>query len=588
MIPVKPVQQRGAFLILTVLFLVVLLGFAALALDLGRLYVLRTEMQNAADAAALAAAAELDGSDTAIEDAVLAATDLLSHRGRFADEPELLNMLSYDPNASPEDNAFEFYSWINAETDPAEPSSCTHPPLYGNPGQVDENKCLALPDGGATASSLASYVRVKLHPDLVNTGDTEYYQISLYFLPVLGLFLDDGTIQTASTRVTAVAGAGGPVFCKYPPMFMCAFNNNEPDDDGVMEADEYPGIIPGQQILLKDKSASDPWGPGNVGFLDVGEDIEIPLDDDGGVLIEKNIDAMSAAIGNEFIRKECTPAIVSTQTGTITQKTRQALNTRFGLYETYENAKEAFPPAPNTVDYPLDDEFSEESDDYDPDAKIGSGWENTDTECLNGPGGPLEDPECYNSPGTVSYTRPETFGRNHYIAKYHESNPNTPPVTDTRYELYRWEIDNPGTAPSPYDTYPYLTLDDPDELPLDDRNATSQEDCSERSVNKPGSQHCQLHNSKPIDGDSTPGDYRRRVIRVAVIKCGSGAGEQDIQGNTPDIDLNYANEFPFHEFFFTQHAQAASDTKFYIEYVGPVSEEKDIQEIRHTIIQLYE
>jgi Flp pilus assembly protein TadG len=47
-------RQRGAILVMTVLFLVILLGFAALALDLGRLYVLRTEMQNAADAAGVA------------------------------------------------------------------------------------------------------------------------------------------------------------------------------------------------------------------------------------------------------------------------------------------------------------------------------------------------------------------------------------------------------------------------------------------------------------------------------------------------------------------------------------------------------
>lgn len=51
--------QRGAVAIITALSLVVLVGFVGLALDLGRLYVNKTELQNAADACALAAAGKL-------------------------------------------------------------------------------------------------------------------------------------------------------------------------------------------------------------------------------------------------------------------------------------------------------------------------------------------------------------------------------------------------------------------------------------------------------------------------------------------------------------------------------------------------
>lgn len=52
-------HQRGAIAIIVGLSLVVLVGFAGLALDLGRLYVNKTELQNAADACALAASREL-------------------------------------------------------------------------------------------------------------------------------------------------------------------------------------------------------------------------------------------------------------------------------------------------------------------------------------------------------------------------------------------------------------------------------------------------------------------------------------------------------------------------------------------------
>lgn len=52
-------SQTGAVAIVVGLSLAVLVGFAGLALDLGRLYINKTELQNAADACALAAAAEL-------------------------------------------------------------------------------------------------------------------------------------------------------------------------------------------------------------------------------------------------------------------------------------------------------------------------------------------------------------------------------------------------------------------------------------------------------------------------------------------------------------------------------------------------
>jgi hypothetical protein len=49
-------NESGVVFILVVLFLLVLLGFAALAMDVGHIMVVRNELQNAADATALAAA----------------------------------------------------------------------------------------------------------------------------------------------------------------------------------------------------------------------------------------------------------------------------------------------------------------------------------------------------------------------------------------------------------------------------------------------------------------------------------------------------------------------------------------------------
>lgn len=58
--------QRGAILPLVGLVLVVLLGFGGLVIDLGGLFVAKTELQSALDSCALAAAHELDGAADAL------------------------------------------------------------------------------------------------------------------------------------------------------------------------------------------------------------------------------------------------------------------------------------------------------------------------------------------------------------------------------------------------------------------------------------------------------------------------------------------------------------------------------------------
>jgi hypothetical protein len=58
-IPRKLTEQRGSVLIVTALLLIVLLGFTAFAIDFGNAYIVKNELQNAADAAALAGASVL-------------------------------------------------------------------------------------------------------------------------------------------------------------------------------------------------------------------------------------------------------------------------------------------------------------------------------------------------------------------------------------------------------------------------------------------------------------------------------------------------------------------------------------------------
>jgi hypothetical protein len=59
-------RQGGAVILLTCFLLFFLLGFVAIAFDFGRLFIVKTELQTAMDACALAAAQELDGQASAL------------------------------------------------------------------------------------------------------------------------------------------------------------------------------------------------------------------------------------------------------------------------------------------------------------------------------------------------------------------------------------------------------------------------------------------------------------------------------------------------------------------------------------------
>ena len=59
-------SQKGFVLIVTSISMTLLLGLAGLGIDIGRMYVIRTELQAFTDAAALTAAVELNGTDAGL------------------------------------------------------------------------------------------------------------------------------------------------------------------------------------------------------------------------------------------------------------------------------------------------------------------------------------------------------------------------------------------------------------------------------------------------------------------------------------------------------------------------------------------
>ena len=388
----KPIQKvRGAVLVMAALIMVLLIGIAALALDMGRLYVLHTEMQNAVDAAVLSAAVELDGEAGALDRAKTAADqEMLNHLAHFSKQDALLE------NLQAEDSIFTFYSWIGSGMDSsAPPSDCA--PVDG--------KCVTTSDDNA------SYVQIELDP-LLLAADDDRYEIDLYFLPVLSLFSVD-TATEASTRVVALAGSHTEV-CNYPPMFIC-----DPSEGGA-------ALVPGQMVALKEQGPGAPWAAGTFGWLIAGEVSADPLDD--GLSVNK---LLAHRLGSKY-GQECSNPIIEVNPGNIANWPRWGLNTRFGLYSRPEHENYIFPSAPNIIDYPRDDftpaslPITDNSGGYCEDftyVKFGNtDWLTTEAGC--------ED-------------QPSTFGEADYIANYHGG---TDPGKKSRLEYYNWELSS-GNLP---------------------------------------------------------------------------------------------------------------------------------------------
>src|SRR5215204_6883477 len=76
-------KERGSIIIMTAISALALLMVVGLTIDVSRIYVVRTELQNAADAAALTAARELDGGTGGIDQAVNQATNVIANNRGF-------------------------------------------------------------------------------------------------------------------------------------------------------------------------------------------------------------------------------------------------------------------------------------------------------------------------------------------------------------------------------------------------------------------------------------------------------------------------------------------------------------------------
>jgi Flp pilus assembly protein TadG len=101
-------RQRGAVAIMLGLSVLVLFGFLALVVDLGRTYVVRTELQNAADAAALAGAVQLNQTAAGVccgaDSAVTRAKDMAAQNNYKFSSPVIITIADMQVGSCPEDS----------------------------------------------------------------------------------------------------------------------------------------------------------------------------------------------------------------------------------------------------------------------------------------------------------------------------------------------------------------------------------------------------------------------------------------------------------------------------------------------------
>jgi Putative Flp pilus-assembly TadE/G-like len=216
-------DTSGIILPYVTLMLVVIVGLAVLAIDGARFMSLQTQLQNGADALALAGAAELDRLPDAEDRAVHAIRSLLANSSLF----------DAGPNKNVQVAGIQFFSQIPA-TDDAPLSEGT-----------------AAPD-----PTHARFVSVTVKPVTLTT-----------ILPAT-LF---GGSNVVTTGASAVAGFD-QVVCQFPPLFVC----NPHETDGMtyeqateaLQAAAADPTIRRRLIRLHQYRGANEYAAGDYGFLD--------------------------------------------------------------------------------------------------------------------------------------------------------------------------------------------------------------------------------------------------------------------------------------------------------------------------------
>jgi Flp pilus assembly protein TadG len=269
-------NEDGAVAPTVALSLIALIAAGGVAFDYSRMASLDTELQDAADQAALAAATQLDRQSGACVRAAAAASSLLSNKTLFANDSNSSGTAVVVPTTGVTDcsgnAAIQFYQSYDQTTD--------------TPGNV------------ATSDANAKVVIVSVNPR----------EAMFALTPIVA------ALRSGSINAQAVASLGSSI-CRMPPVMIC--NPEETPGNTSFNASNYIGD--GLRMTAVG-GGSGTWAPGNFGFLDTQTGVNGAPD-------------LREGLGWNVPAGECVSADgVDTKPGATVTVT-DALNTRFDIYD---------------------------------------------------------------------------------------------------------------------------------------------------------------------------------------------------------------------------------------------------------------
>ena len=264
-------SNSGAVAPTVALSLFGLIAAGGIAFDYARLASMDTELQSAADQAALAAASQLDGQSGACARAAAAAASLLTNLTYFANDSLGTAVTVANDSACDDTGVIRFYqSWDQVTDTPGAP---------------------------ATTDDVAKVVVVSVTPRQA------FYALT----PIVAAF------GSGSIGAQAVASLGSAV-CKMPPVMIC-----NPSETGGNTSFDPSAFIGDGLRLTSVGSGSGGWAPGNFGYLDTN----------GG---SNGAPGLREALGWNNPPGECVSTTgLDTKPGATVTVT-DAMNTRFDIY----------------------------------------------------------------------------------------------------------------------------------------------------------------------------------------------------------------------------------------------------------------
>ena len=442
-------DKNGATIVYVTLIMAVLMGMVGLSLDFGRNFILRAEVQAAADAAARAGASQLDGTIAGRDRANAAAlgTPITPNVQKLGQSPGAITIASTN-----------FFATVPTDDDDA------------------------LSDPAPPYDYIQVITSAQTHENI--------------FLRALG-------VAGTSTVTASAVARRGQALCQYTPLGIC-----NPEEATTVGASFDPTAYYGRQILIKQHGPGAAWAPGNFGFLDA------PGIGNSAKAIAEAIANGSAAI--------CTSTGADTKPGTVTS-VKTAFNTRFDIYE-----NPFFKSADNDPLYP-------------PAENVGKGFAtNAPGYCNKPEPDPSGNAERYPRDSDISPAN--RFGNGQwdcagYWAAAHAATGHPipggcgNPATITRYDLYRYEIDN-------------------NYFPKENASPVYNEDAEPT---------CYKETVPPTPTDPDERRFDRRILTFAVMNC----LEHGVSGNATGVPVE-----AYVTGFMTEAVVGPPDDELYLEVVG--------------------